>query len=110
MENKLINRDYVSDGMGGQVRVYGDEALLQLALFHLSCRKGGFAPLPDLGSELHLLHRQKVCRRRAFAMITAQKALAPLGLRVCDAAVTQLPDGMFAVTLSLGKTTLEVTV
>lgn len=112
MENKLVNGDYVPDGMGGIVRLTGDSALLQRALFHLCCRRGGFVLMPELGSELYLLHRQKPAMRRAFAITAAREALLPLGLTVCDAAVTQQSDGTLLVTLTLegSNSVLEVTV
>lgn len=112
MENKLVNGDYVPDGLGGIVRLTGNNALLQRALFHLSCRRGAFAPLPELGSELYLLPRKKPADRRAFATTAAQQALTPLGLTVSDAEVMRQLDGIFVVTLTLenSDTTLEVTV
>ena len=110
MENKLIDGDYVPDGNGGIVRLTGNEALLQRALFCLQCRRGAFSPMPELGSSLYLLHRQKPSQRRSFAMEAAEQALSPLGLRVCDATVTETADGTLAVTLFLEDGTLEVAV
>ena len=53
MELKLINGDYVPDGMGGVVRCAGADALLERVLFRLTARRGQFPLLPDLGSRLY---------------------------------------------------------
>ena len=58
MENKLIGGDYVPDGAGGFVRQTGSEALLSQALFRLTCRRGRFPLLPELGSLLYTLDRE----------------------------------------------------
>lgn len=68
MELKIKDRDYVADGMGGLVRVSGWDELLERVLFKLSVRRGSFSLLPELGSKLHLLRREKaetVPRRRS---------------------------------------------
>lgn len=59
MEMKLIDGDYVPDMWGGFERVTGERELLQRVLFKLQCRRGGFAPMPELGSRLYLLGREK---------------------------------------------------
>ena len=59
MEMKLIKGDYVPDMWGGFERVSGERELLQRVLFKLQCRRGGFAPMPELGSRLYLLGREK---------------------------------------------------
>lgn len=56
---KLIKGDYVPDMWGGFERVSGERELLQRVLFKLQCRRGGFAPMPELGSRLYLLGREK---------------------------------------------------
>ena len=52
MELKIRNGDYIADGIGGERRADGAEALLERALFGLSVRRGSFPFLPELGSEL----------------------------------------------------------
>lgn len=59
MELKIKDRDYVADGAGGLVRVSGWDELLERVLFKLSVRCGRFALVPELGSKLHLLWREK---------------------------------------------------
>ena len=63
MELKLRDGDYVPDGAGGFVRCAGAEGVLQRALFLLTCRRGAFALLPDVGSRLYTLAGEK--NRRA---------------------------------------------
>ena len=75
MELKIRNRDYVPDGAGGLQRVSGKEELLQRVLFLLSARRGGFAPLPTLGSRLHLLGHEKPTFRQAAAKKYVAEAL-----------------------------------
>lgn len=76
MEAKLIDRDYVPDGAGGFVRLWGDEATLARVLFKLTARRGGFPFLPTLGSRLYLLLRQPPSARAAAAEQYAAEALA----------------------------------
>ena len=59
MELKIRDRDYVSDGAGGLERADGWDEVLQRVLFKLSVRRGSFSLAPELGSELHLLWREK---------------------------------------------------
>lgn len=59
MELKIRNGDYIADGIGGERRADGAEALLERALFRLSVRRGSFPFLPELGSELYRLGHEK---------------------------------------------------
>ena len=71
----MKDRDYVPDGVGGLQRVSGKEELLQRVLFRLTARRGGFALLPTLGSDLHLLGREKPGNRRSAAKKFVAEAL-----------------------------------
>ena len=93
MENLCRNGDYVPDGFGGFVRLQGAQALLQRALFKLSCRRGSFPFLPELGSRLQELGREKPSAREAAAKIFCASALRDMELEVDDVRLTQLPDG-----------------
>lgn len=75
MELKIRNGDYCSDGIGGEKRVTGTEALLERALFRLSVRRGSFPFLPTLGSELHRLAGEKPSERETAARQYAAAAL-----------------------------------
>lgn len=76
MELFLNDGDYVSDGQGGFVRVEGSAEVLQRALFQLSVRRGSFPFLPDLGSDLYLLNREKASNWAMLAEQYASEALA----------------------------------
>ena len=60
-----VNGDYVPDGAGGFLRAEGTDELLQRVLWKLSIPRGSFPFLPDLGSRLHLLAREKPSAREA---------------------------------------------
>ena len=75
MELKIRNRDYVPDGAGGLQHVMGRDELLQRILFRLCARRGAFPFAPTLGSELHLLGREKPANRNAAAKKYIAEAL-----------------------------------
>ena len=76
MELKIKDRDYVSDGAGALVRASGREELLERVLYKLSVRRGSFALVPELGSKLHLLWREKGESRATAAKQYVAEALA----------------------------------
>ena len=75
METKLINGDYVANGLGGVVRCKGDEALLARVLYRLTARRGALPFLPGLGSRLYLLGRERPSARQALAVQYVTEAL-----------------------------------
>lgn len=113
-ENKRAGNDYVSDECGGVVVLGGAQALLQRALFLLQVRRGSFPFLPELGSQMYLLGREKPSARQAVALAYAKQALQPLPLTVEAATVTEAASEGLAVRLDLrtedGTAELEVTV
>lgn len=76
VELLLKDGDYVPDGKGGFRTVSGAEEVLQRALFLLTARRGSFPFLPELGSRLYLLPREKPGARAALAQRYAAEALA----------------------------------
>ena len=66
MERKLIGGDYVPDGRGGLETLSQEEALLQRVLFRLTARRGQFPFLPNMGSRLYQLGREKPSARQAL--------------------------------------------
>ena len=112
MELKIRNRDYVPDGMGGLQRVNGKAELLQRVLFLLTARRGGFAPLPTLGSRLYLLGREKPGNRQAAAKKYVAEALGgEAGVTVSDAAFVYEGDlCRLRVSLRCENEMLELTV
>lgn len=94
MRMRMKNGDYVPDNLGGFQNVQGDEQILSAALFLLTARRGRFAPLPEVGSRLYLLSREKPSQWESAAAVYAQEALEPLGLTVTKAVVTPGTDGL----------------
>ena len=112
MELKLSNGDYVPDGAGGFVRCAGAEGVLQRALFLLTCRRGAFALLPDVGSRLYTLAGEKKSARAALARQYCAEALSSLPVTVADVTVTDGEGGVcrIAVTLNNQESTYELEV
>ena len=83
------------------------------ALFHHFPGDGSFPILPELGSRLYLLGREKPADRTAAARQYAQEALAELPVTVEDAQVRWTGDGLCLVQVALrgeeGTANLEVT-
>lgn len=74
-ELMIRDGDYVPDGKGGLARAEGNDAILQRVLWKLTLRRGSFPFLPDLGSRLYLLTREKPGNRLAMAKQYVQEAL-----------------------------------
>ena len=72
MENLLRDGDYVPNGFGGFTRLYGAQEVLAKALFKLTCRRGSFPFLQDLGSRLYELGRLRPSEREAAAKKPSQ--------------------------------------
>lgn len=113
-ENLLRDGDYVPDGFGGFTRLRDREAVLACALFKLTCRRGTFPFLPELGSRLHELGKARPSAREEAARQYAAQALSGMGLEVTEASVRMMTDSQANVTLQLRyqgeEETLEVTV
>ena len=75
MELKLVNGDYVSDGNGAMVRLTGAEEVLGRVLYRLTARRGGLPFLPELGSRLYLVMRERPSARQALAAQYVAEAL-----------------------------------
>lgn len=101
MECKLINGDYVPDGLGGIQRSSGAEAVLQRVLFRLTARRGRLPMLPTLGSRLYLLGREATSQRLSAARQYAAEALAEEEVSISDVALSHAQDGRIQVTVHL---------
>lgn len=112
MELELRNGDYIADGVGGLRRVGGREALLQRVLFRLTARRGSFPFLPQLGSRMHLLRRERPSEWDSLALQYAMEALEDMeGVQVTGAAARRDGDGLLVtVELLWQGTTLPVEV
>lgn len=93
MELKLKNRDYILDGSGGVERGEGAEAVLARVLFRLSARRGAFPFLPDLGSRLHEVLREKPSARLAAAKQYVAQALEQEDVEITGVTLTDTEYG-----------------
>ena len=93
MELRLKNGDYVPDGRGGVEQAQGAQAVLARVLFRLTARRGGLPFLPELGSQLRLVMREKPSARLAAARQYVAQALEEEQVQVTDVALTQREDG-----------------
>lgn len=85
----MEHRDYVKAG-GSVTDLSGGEAVVNEVLFRLTVRRGSYPLMPDLGSRLYLLSREKPSAWQVLARRYAEEALAELSdLTVKKAAVTQ---------------------
>lgn len=101
LEIKLMDGDYVSDGLGGVERCGGDEALLQRVLYRLTAHRGQFPLLPELGSRLYLLGRESVPQRLSAARLYVAEALAEEAVTIEDVELASAGDGRSQVTVRL---------
>lgn len=67
MEWKLTDGDYVPDGIGGLIALEGREEVLARVLYRLTARRGALPFLPELGSRLYLLRRERPSVRQSLA-------------------------------------------
>lgn len=89
----LKGRDYAADGNGGVTVVRDGEELIGEVLFRLAVRRGSFPFLPELGSRMYQLRREKPSGWDGLARQYAVEALAGLeGVTVTDAKVRQEGD------------------
>lgn len=75
MEWKLMDGDYVPDGMGGLTGLNGSGEVLARVLYRLTARRGGLPFLPELGSRLYRLGQEKPSARQALAAQYVAEAL-----------------------------------
>lgn len=75
MEWKLIDGDYVPDGTGSLTALTGGEEVLARVLYRLTARRGAFPFLPELGSRLYQLGRERPSAREALAAQYVAEAL-----------------------------------
>lgn len=74
--SKLRNGDYCPDGAGGFLRAVGEEEVLERVMFKLTARRGKFPLMPELGSRIYQLLRQKPGARASVGASYAAEALA----------------------------------
>lgn len=94
------NGDLVPDGAGDFCRLEGSRALLQRVLFKLSVRRGSFPFLPQLGSDLYRLGREKPSARAALCAQYVRQALADEDVTVTEVSYAE-QGGQAQVTVYL---------
>ena len=106
---KLRNGDYVPDGVGGFATASGAEAVLERVYFLLTARRGKFPLLPEVGSRLYQIFREKPSARGALGASYAAEALAgERGLRVLGA-VWEEESQTLTVSVAWEDESLDVT-
>ena len=76
MERILRDGDYVPDGLGGFEQTSGEREALARVLFLLTARRGKFPFLPQMGSRLYQLGRERPSTRQALAAQYVTEALS----------------------------------
>ena len=97
----LKDGDYVADERGVLRTAEGAQDLLQRVLFRLQARRGRFPFLPELGSRLYLLPREKPGDRQALARQYAAEALREEDVEVTEVTVEDGLDGRLQVRVAL---------
>ena len=100
----IREKDYVPDGAGGFQRCPEETSLGEAAMFLLTARRGGFSPMPEVGSRLYLLPFEKPSRRQVAAEAYVQEALEGLGLTILGVDVTAGEMMTVEVRLKTGTT------
>ncbi|MEG1857487.1 MAG: hypothetical protein RR216_02010 [Pseudoflavonifractor sp.] len=104
MELMIKDGDYVPDGNGGFRRAEGSDALLQRVLWKLTVKRGSFPFLPEMGSRLYLLPRERPGRRLTAARQYISEALADeIGLAVGEVRLEESEDGTICLTAELER-------
>jgi hypothetical protein len=73
---KLREGDYCPDGAGSFEKATGSQGVLERAMFLLAARRGSFPFLPEVGSRIYLLPKEKASARSALGASYAAEALA----------------------------------
>ncbi len=110
MEALFIDGDYVPDGWGGFETASGQQETVQRILFKLSARRGGFPLLPELGSRLWMLSREKHSELNSAARQYIAEALEGEGLILEDVAIAEKDTGEFELTAVFSQEGEEIPV
>lgn len=109
-ELQMTNGDFVPNGAGDFCRLEGRQALLQRILFKLTARRGAFPFLPQLGSYLHTLAKEKRSARQTLCDQYVRQALEEEDVTVTGVIYTEQGDqAQVRVNLEWQGESLEVT-
>lgn len=92
MELKLVNGDYVPDGMGNLKQAEETEETIQRALYKLKARRGSFPLRQELGSRLYKLSGEKSANLQSAAEQYVLEALAGENVTVNEVSVSRAED------------------
>lgn len=110
-EWQMKDGDLVPNGAGGFELVRAEQAVLQRVLFKLTARRGTFPFLPELGSRLHTLCREKPSARQGLAAQYVAQALEGEEVTVKDVTYTQTGErAQVTVRLEVRGTDADVSV
>ncbi len=102
VELMLKDGDYIPAESGGLRKAEGNDELLQRVLWKLSVRRGSFPFLPELGSRLYLLPREKPGMRLSAARQYVEEALAEeTGLHVTGVTLEAGAEETMALTVQM---------
>lgn len=101
MEIRLTDGDYKPNGAGGFEQVSGEEELIQRVLFRLQAKRGAFPLMPELGSRLYLLGRERPTARLTAARQYIAEALAEEELSLGSISAVDTADGRLRLTVEL---------
>lgn len=103
------DRDYALNDAGELMDANQSQQLLGEVLFRLTVRRGSFPFLPELGSRLHLLSREKPAVWERLALQYAAEALKELEAEVTGVQVQRQADRIWlTVELAWKGQTLSV--
>ena len=88
----LKDRDYALNQAGELAGASGAQAVLEEVRFRLTARRGSFPFLPELGSRLSLLRREKPDQWASLALRYAAEALSELEVTVTGVQMVQEED------------------
>lgn len=100
MEMRVEQGDYMQDERGFLARLEDEQAVLQRVLFRLRARRGQFPLMPEMGSELYHLPKEKPQARESFAHMCVVQALKQEDVQVQQVQVQQV-QGAFAISVYL---------
>lgn len=100
MELKIVDGDYTKDSFHDIASADGSEEVAERIMAKLVARRGGFAILPDFGSQLYKLSMVKTSERLSYAKQYIAEALSDENIEIDEITVSEA-DETIVVGLSL---------
>ena len=110
MALKIIDGRYALSDRGETVSVTGDDEITERILFKLKVRRGSFLPIPNLGSRLYLLPKEKRADMENAARGYITQALAEeTEVTVTNVTAQYEKDGiLLSLTVNYGEADREI--